>query len=580
MIGEGFSGLSSAVRDFHRARRQANLEAIMARLTGRSADLLSYEEVRRQLKARQGPPQGLQEIPLDAIVGSVGRYEDFTRSFLPRQDSDEQRWARVKQAMTGQGGLPPIEVYKLGDVYFVLDGNHRVSAARQLGAAFIDAFVTEVHTKVPLTPDIQPDEIIIKARYAEFLEHTGLDQIRPEADLSVTAPGPYRVLEEHIEVHRYFMGLEQKREIPYAEAVAHWYDEVYLPIVELIREQGILRDFPDRTETDLYVWVMEHRTALHNELGLEIEFGEAALDLAERHSRSPRRLISRVAEKALDVLTPDELESGPPPGQWRTAQVAARREDRLFLDVLVPISGTEAGWHALGQALEVVHREGARLSGLHLVGAETEMDSEPVQRLRAEFERRCEAAGITADIAVEVGEVARKVCERARWIDLVVVGLTHLPAPHPVARLGSGFRTLVQRCPTPILVVQGPRSPLNRVLLAYDGSPKAEEALFVSTYLAGQWGIPLVVVSVQDKGQVALETLGQAQAYLEEHGVRAVFVEREGPVSKAILETADEHHSNLIIMGGYGFRPAVHVVLGSVVDEVLRETEKPVLICR
>jgi len=174
----------------------------MARLTGRSADLLSYEEVRQKLKVKGMGKWGLEDIPLDAIVGSVGRYTDFTRSFLPRQDSDEERWARVKVAVTDLGGLPPIEVYQIGQAYLVRDGNHRVSVARQVAATHIQAYVTEVRTKVPLLPDTQPDDLILKAEYTDFLERTRLDELRPEADLSVTVPGQYQALEEHIEVHR------------------------------------------------------------------------------------------------------------------------------------------------------------------------------------------------------------------------------------------------------------------------------------------------------------------------------------------------------------------------------------------
>jgi hypothetical protein len=209
MTNQSASSFVAAVHDFHRARRKAALENIMARLTGRSADLLSYEEVRQKLRARGITAQELKEIPLDGIVGSVGRYADFTRNFLPRQDSDEGRWARVKVKVTDMGGLPPIKVYQIGEVYFVLDGNHRVSVARQVGATYIEAYVTEVRTKVPLSPNTQPDDLILKAEYADFLEHTRLDELRPEADLSVTAPGQYQALEEHIEVHRYFMGLSR-----------------------------------------------------------------------------------------------------------------------------------------------------------------------------------------------------------------------------------------------------------------------------------------------------------------------------------------------------------------------------------
>jgi nucleotide-binding universal stress UspA family protein len=570
----------AAVQDFQRARRQAALQDIMARLTGKSVDLLSFEDVRQKLKAKGIVGQRLEDIPLDAIVGSVGRYADFTRSFLPRQDSDQERWARVKAAATDLGGLPPIEVYQIGEVYFVRDGNHRVSVAREVGAPEIQAYVTEVRTRVPLSPDVQPDDLIVKAEHADFLERTRLDEIRPEADLSVTVTGQYQALEEHIEVHRYCMGLEQEREIAYEEAVGHWYDEVYLPVVRVIRERGILRDFPGRTETDLYLWLSEHRAALEKELGWEIETEVAATDLAAQLSPRPQRVVARVGEKVLDAVTPDELEAGPPPGKWRRERLVSRQADRLFVDILVPVNGEETGWYALEQALEVARREGARVHGLHVVPSEAQRDSEEAQAVQTEFKLRCQAAGIPGGLAIKVGKVARKVCERARWTDLVIVNLAHPPAPQPVARLGSGFRTLIRRCARPVLAVPRASSDLNRALLAYDGSPKADEALFVATYLSGKWNTPLVVVTVIEAGRTTSETLARAQEYLETHGVQATFVKEGGSVAEAILKTAEEHESDLIIMGGYGFSPVLEVVIGSAVDQVLRTSRQPMLICR
>jgi len=572
--------LYSAVQDFHRARRRAALERIVARLTGKSADLLSYEEVRRKLRAKSRGIQQLKEIPLDAIIGSVGRYADFTRSFLPRQDSDVGRWAGVKRAVTDSGGLPPIEVYQIGDAYFVLDGNHRVSVARQLGATHIEAYVTELCTKVPLSPDDQPDDLIWKAEYADFLERTRLDELRPEADLSVTIPGQYRVLQEHIEVHRYFMGLEQEREIPYAEAVAHWYDEVYLPVVQTIRERGILRDFPGRTESDLYLWISEHRAALEQELGWQIEPEVAAADLAAQSSPRPGRVVARVGEKILDAVTPDELEAGPTPGEWRTAHLAARQDERLFADILVPVSGEEIGWRALEQALKIAEREGARLHGLHVVPSKAQKDSEATGAVQAEFDRRCEAAGVPGKLILTIGQVPRQICERARWTDLVVANLAYPPPPQSLARLGSGFRTLIRRCARPVLAVPGVVSSLSRALLAYDDSPKAKEALFVAAYLAGRWHIPLAVVTVMESGRATSETLARAQEYLETHAVQATFVRESGSVAEAILKTAKAQQSDLIIIGGYGHSPVLEVVLGSAVDQVLRESRKPMLICR
>ncbi|HET91829.1 MAG TPA: universal stress protein [Chloroflexi bacterium] len=566
----------SAVQDFRRARRQADLERVLARLTGQSADLLSYEEVRRKLKATIGSdkPQ-LKEIPLDGIVGSVGRYTDFTRSFLPKQDSDESRWAGVKAAASGLVGLPPIRVYQIGDAYFVLDGNHRVSVARQLDATSIEAYVVEIKAKVPLSPDVQPDDLILKAEYADFLEQTHLDELRPEADLSVTIPGQYCALEEHIQVHRYLMGLEQQREISYQEAAAHWYDHVYWPVVQIICERGLMRDFPERTETDMYLWIAEHRAALKKELGWEVEPEAAAADLAAQAGARPRRVVARI----LDAVTPDELSAGPPPGEWRAKRGSARRDDRLFADVLVAINGESGGWCALEQALEVARREEARLIGLHVLGTASDQEAEAAQAVQAEFQRRCEAAGVPGHLTFASGKVPRAVCERARWTDLAVVSLTYPPPPQPLARLGSGFRALLQRCPQPVLAVPDV-SPLSRALLAYDGSPKAEEALFVAAYLAGRWTIPLAVVSVAENGNVMPETLTRAESYLAEHGIQATPIEKSGSAADAILETAQEQGSDLIVMGGYGHKPVLEVVLGSAVDQVLRESQVPTLICR
>jgi nucleotide-binding universal stress UspA family protein len=471
-------------------------------------------------------------------------------------------------------------VHQIGEAYFVLDGHHRVSVARRSGATHIQAYVTELKTRAPLSPDVRPDELVIQAEYADFLEHTRLDELRPEADLSVSVAGQYRALAEHIDVHRYFMGLEQKRDIPYAEAVTHWYDTVYLPVVEVVRERGVLRDFPGRTETDLYLWLGKHRAELMEELGWEIEPAAAAAELVTRLSPRPQRVVARMGKRILDAVTPDEIEAGPPPGQWRAERLAARQDDRLFADILVAVSGDEVGWHALEQALAVARREGGRVRGVHVVRSQAEREREDVQAIQTEFDRRCQAAGVPGRLAVEVGGVARKLCERSRWVDLVVLSLAHPPAPQPVAKLGSGFRTLIRRCPRPVLAVPGAAFPLDRALLAYDGSPKAEEALFVATYLSARWRIPLAVVTVIETGRTTSAALARAQEYLESHELEATFVKESGPVAEAILRAAEAHGSELIVMGGYGFSPVLEVVLGSAVDRVLREAGRPMLVCR
>jgi nucleotide-binding universal stress UspA family protein len=576
--------LASAVEDFQRARLQAKLESIVARLTGQSTELLSYEEVRQKLRAWERPSEYLEDIPLDAIVGSVGRYRDFTRSFLPKQESSRDRWARVEMAVKSMAGVPPIEVYRVGDAYFVRDGNHRVSVARQLGATQIQAYVTEVESRVPFSPDVGPDDLIVKAEYAEFLERTNIDEVRPEADLRVTAPGQYEVLEEHIEVHRHFMGLEQERHVPYLEAVAHWYDAVYLPVVQLIQQRGILRDFPERTDTDLYLWLAQHRAALEEELGWEVSPDAAAHDMVEKFSQQPGQVLKRVGRRVLETITPDELEPGPPVGQWRAERLRPRQDERLFADVLVAVNGADGGWSALEQALILAHYEGARLHGLHVVSTEEDQESGEAEAIRTEFSHRCQGAGVEGRLVLETGEVQRAICERARWADLVVLSLNYPPAPGAIAKLGSGLTTIIRRCPRPVLTVPRAPSELHHGLLAYDGTPKAKEALFVATYVAAHWAVPLTVVTVVEGERVGPEAVDEARQYLRAHGVSADCVAvnsgRADTVAESILEVVEERGCDLILMGGYGGGPVVEVLLGSQVDRVLRESRWPALICR
>ncbi len=401
--------------------------------------------------------------------------------------------------------------------------------------------------------------------------------------MSVTAPGQYAIIEEHIATHRYLMGQDLKRDISDEEAVAHWYDHVYLPIVEIIRERVLLRDFPQRTETDLYLWISEHRAALEKEMGWLVRPEDAASHLAARFSLRPRRLGARLGEKLLDMILPESLDAGPPPGKWREERASAHRDDRLFLDVLVSVEGTKDGWLALEQALIVARREESRLHGLYTARRIQEDSPEP-RSTRASFEQRCREAGVDGSLGLASGNKTRKIYERARWSDLVIFNLDY--SPDPVRRVlldpvsGKAQRALIQRCPAPLLVVPYKVSPLSRALLAYDGSPKSEEALYVAAYLAGQWAIPLTVVSILQEGRVTSETQALARAYLEEHGVQATFTAESGPVVPVILLTAEEHQSDLIIMGGYGRGPLLNVFIDDVVDEVLRQARKPVLLCR
>jgi hypothetical protein len=317
---------SSAISDFRQAHQRASLQQVLARVTGKSVELLSYDDVLHKLRQTGRAARGVREIPIEAIVGTVGRCADFTRTFLPRKGTDEQRWANL-MAFVQQNSfdaLPPIDVYQMGSAYFVQDGHHRVSIARQLGRQFIAAYVTEVQTRVPLTPDADWNALIRNAEYAAFLEYTHLDRLRPKTNFSVSVPGQYAKLEEHIEVHRYFKEAAEERELDFEQAVCRWHDEVYAPIAEAIHDQGLLSDFPGRTVADFYLWIAEQRVLLQNELGWVISPEAATAALADRFNTRSRPLLDRAGRALLGAVIPAGFKSGPTVGQWRKAKTGAR----------------------------------------------------------------------------------------------------------------------------------------------------------------------------------------------------------------------------------------------------------------
>lgn len=583
MASESPAELSAAAADFHRARRQADLERLLAAVTGRKTDLLSYEEVRSKLRGMEKSRETLQEVPLDAIIGSLGRYNDFTRSFLPKKDSDRHRWARIMAATRGARGLPPVELYKVGEAYFVRDGHHRVSVTREMGAKMIQAYVTEVKTKVPLTPQDQPEDVILKAEYTDFLKRSGFGDLLPEVDFMLTVPRRYGELEEQVRSHLRNLSREQGREVPYEGAVLDWSARVYSPVVEAIRERGVMRDFPNRTETDLYLWIFEHRGELEREVEREVSPGAAALDLMRERSPRPKRVLDRIRGHVRSALTPAALEGGPSPGRWREERLSPRRGDLLFADILVPLSGEDRGWAALEQATVIAAREGARIYGLHVLppgespaaGAQTDFSSR--------FDAQCREAGVEGGLHFVSGAVASAICDRARWNDLIALQISYPPPMEPLSRMGSGLRSVIRRCPRPLLAVPAGASMMENLLLAYDGSPKAREALYVATYFSGRWGSALTVLYVDQNGHGEGEMLSEARAYIEAHSLAAAYEtqrSQSGEVGAAVLSMAVARGCDLILMGGYGSSPAVELVIGSAVDQVLRESEIPVLVCR
>ena len=269
---------------FDAARRAAFVEDALAALTGRPADLLPFDAVRERLRLRRLVDRGVQEVPLSRIRGSLGRDREFSRAFFPRSEASRERWEAVRALAVGAQGFPPVELYRVGDVDFVVDGHHRVSVARALGSPSIEARVKEFVTPVPLPSDASLEDVLSREGLADFLEATGLFPETPD-DYRVTEPGSYDRLLAHVATHRWYLGLDWGRPFAWEEAVASWRDLVYRPIVDAVRGSGVLEEFPGRTATDVYLFVADH---LHH---LRQRYGARAVSpsRAVRHFRLSRR---------------------------------------------------------------------------------------------------------------------------------------------------------------------------------------------------------------------------------------------------------------------------------------------------
>ena len=284
--------------DFERAYRRGFWRMLSSWLTGQPNDLLPFDAVREQIPIQGQHFIGLQQVPLEQIVGSLGRYRDFDRAFLPRQARTRGRWVSIDSAQYDAVILPPVDLYKVGEIYFVRDGNHRVSVARERGQEFIDANVIEIEVPVKLTADTQLDDLKLKAEYLKFLEQTRLNEIRPEAEIQLTLSGEYERLLEHISVHRWYLGEGRGSEVPYEEAVASWYDNVYSPMVALINENQLQDDFPDRTQADLYLWIIEYEWFLREAFRKDYSFQEVTSQFKERFAGSPSRRLINILKKS------------------------------------------------------------------------------------------------------------------------------------------------------------------------------------------------------------------------------------------------------------------------------------------
>jgi hypothetical protein len=280
-----------ADRDFSRARRRALLRRIGALLRNDpgSNRLLSFDEVKSALGAVEQVYLGMRTVEVEKIVGSVGRHRDFDRAFLPSKGDLGTRWKRIDEMMHRAEELPPVSLYKIGDAYFVRDGNHRVSVARQIGVEMIDAEVIELRSRVPIDSAITARGLLHKLEQRRLLERLPFDRVIPEVKVELSDISDYRKLATYVEAHGFRLSQLWKRYVSPEETLRDWYEFQYAPIAEMVREERILDAFPGRTELDFFLWIFDHRERLALEARDEGIPPEAAKDDILRRSR--RRLF-------------------------------------------------------------------------------------------------------------------------------------------------------------------------------------------------------------------------------------------------------------------------------------------------
>lgn len=281
-----------AQEDFSKARNKAWINEMQHVMHPDKKRLLSFNDVKKILKPKNEVYIGLKTVPIKKIVGSEGRYNDFDNHFLPRSNELKQRWVNVDQAHLSDIVLPPIQLYELGGLYFVRDGNHRVSVAKTQGVEFIDAEVISLQSEVQLPPDVRLDTLlaaVIRYEKRVFYNETHFGDLTDYWDLDFTEAGRYDVIYNHILVHKYYINEQQHTEIDFSDALISWFQTVYLPVIAVIDKYKLLSNFKDRTKSDIYVWIVKHWDRLKQKNGNDFSLDDAARDFVKLEQASYTR---------------------------------------------------------------------------------------------------------------------------------------------------------------------------------------------------------------------------------------------------------------------------------------------------
>ncbi|HOK40067.1 MAG TPA: transcriptional regulator [bacterium] len=277
--------------DFEKARLKQYLNSIFSFITNKPNSLYSFEEINNIIKPKSQSYKGIQSVPIKNIIGSEGRYKDFDNLFLPKHSHTRDRWESIDSAYYKDIQLPPVSLYKINDYYFVKDGNHRVSVAREKGIEFIDAEVIELKLDFSFNSIEELKAKILEYEKDYFYNKTKLKEYRKDADINCSIIGNYEILLNHIDGHKYFLSEKRGIEVPYSEAVLSWYDNVYLPIIKLSKQEKIEKYFPDKTLSDLYIWFIDYWHRLKIDFGFSILPEIAISEYTQKYGKKQQTLL-------------------------------------------------------------------------------------------------------------------------------------------------------------------------------------------------------------------------------------------------------------------------------------------------
>jgi len=555
-----------ALDDFHRLRSKAAMDRFWAGIRGESLDLLPYDEVSSKLRAVSQTNIGLQQVPLKNIIGSVNRTSDFDRKFRPLHDDDSSRWANVKTAMISPHavGVPPVSLYKIGDAYFVMDGNHRISIAQEMGLDSIEAYVTEVKTKVSLSSSFTLEELVEKAALADFLEDTHLDRILPGIDLSLKSIENYPLLKEHLDTHKYYMSIEQNHEVSFDDAVLDWYDHIYSPVARIIEDSGLQYEFPAYTVTDLYLWVLDKQQSLLEEYGTPFKT-ENVVDFVASQEGKQTKTSGIAADQELDKRLTGRYEG---------------QEDCLFRDILVGVSHSDPDLLAQQQAILMNRCTDGNIMGLHVMVQSDQATPATEAELETNFYQRLNDNQMNGRFLTIRGNVSKTLQEFGLLSDILVVKLSFPPGGSVFDRLSSGVISLLQSSRRPVVFVKEAAMRVSRILLIYDDSEKAREALYIAAYYGARYGCGLHILMPEKDSKSNEEAIDFAQEYLKSLNLdyQTVMLSHN-ELAENLTTFIEENSISTVMLGGYSTTGLLERIFSSTIDHVLELSPVPVLVC-